>query len=76
MRTIDPALPRIGTRFMTLRVAMRIAHQQVVGHLQVLATVSLSHGDLQIQQKLGCSPAMAVGGQQRNSSLLSMLLLC
>jgi len=27
MRTIDPALPRIGTDFMTLRVVMRIVYQ-------------------------------------------------
>jgi hypothetical protein len=26
MRTVDPALPRIGTDFMTLRVVMRIVH--------------------------------------------------
>jgi hypothetical protein len=26
MRTIDPALPRIGTDFMTLRVVMRIIY--------------------------------------------------
>ena len=28
MRTIDPALPRIGADLMTLRVVMRIVHQR------------------------------------------------